>query len=105
MTSPQKVVAPHDCTTMVEVRRGVDSLDAEIVALLARRYDYMRAAARIKPSRDAVRDEPRKAEVIANAVAHARALGVPGDTVATLWDLLVEDSIARELGWFDERAG
>ena len=40
---------PEDCTTMAEVRAGVDALDAELVALLATRFGYMRAAARIKP--------------------------------------------------------
>lgn len=102
MTSGRTML-PDDCRSMAEVREGVDSVDAEIVTLLARRYGYMRAAARIKQNREAVRDEPRKAEVIANAVAHAEKLGVPADTVAALWELLVEDSIARELHWFDER--
>jgi isochorismate pyruvate lyase len=35
---------------MMEVRHGVDRLDEEIVALLAERFRYMGAAARIKPS-------------------------------------------------------
>ncbi len=104
MTSDARPLPAEACHSMPEVRAGVDAVDAEIVALLARRYGYMRAAARIKQSRDAVRDEPRKAEVIANAVAHAEKLGVPADTVAALWELLVEDSIAREMNWFDERA-
>ena len=47
---------PEDCQTMTDVRAGVDALDRELVALLATRFGYMRAAARIKPSRDAVRD-------------------------------------------------
>jgi isochorismate pyruvate lyase len=62
---------------MAEVRAGVDALDAELLALLATRFGYMRAAARIKPSRDAVRDEARKASVIAAAVAEASCLGFP----------------------------
>jgi isochorismate pyruvate lyase len=54
---------------MAEVRAGIDALDAELLRLLARRFAYMRAAARIKTRREDVRDEARKAEVIANAVA------------------------------------
>jgi isochorismate pyruvate lyase len=94
---------PDDCTTMVEVRAGVDALDRELVALLARRFGYMRAAARIKPERSMVRDEPRKAQVIANAVAVAERLNVPADLVAALWEELVEASIAYELARFDAR--
>jgi isochorismate pyruvate lyase len=90
-----------DCTTMTEVRAGVDALDRELVALLARRFAYMDAAARIKPGRGAVRDEARKAEVIANARAAAVAMGVLEDVVADLWERLVEASIGYELDRFD----
>ena len=93
---------PEACSTMPEVRAGVDALDREIVALLAKRFGYMRAAARIKPSRDAVRDEARKASVIAAAVAEAEAHGIPGDVVADIWERLVEGSIAYEFGEWDK---
>jgi isochorismate pyruvate lyase len=92
-----------DCTNMAEVRAGVDALDRELVALLRRRFDYMDAAARIKPERSVVRDERRKAEVIANARAAAEAVDLPGAAIAELWDRLVEASIAYELDAFDAR--
>ena len=92
-----------NCTTMTDVRAGVDALDREIVALLAKRFAYMDAAARIKPARGAVRDEDRKAAVIANARAEAVALGVPEEVIGELWETLVEASIAYELAAFDRR--
>jgi isochorismate pyruvate lyase len=97
------ILSGPECKTMTEVRAGVDSLDRELVALLARRFAYMDAAARIKPARTAVRDEARKAQVIANACAEARTLGVPEPVVADLWERLVEASIAYELAAFDRR--
>jgi isochorismate pyruvate lyase len=97
------ILPPDDCMTMAEVRTGVDALDARLVELLATRFGYMRAAARIKSERGAVRDERRKAEVIANARAAAETLGLPGDAIASLWNDLVEASIAYELVHWDER--
>lgn len=97
------ILSGPDCTTMREVRAGVDQLDRELVALLARRFAYMDAAARIKPERGHVRDEARKAEVIANACAEAARLGVPEAVVGALWEQLVEASIAYELAAFDRR--
>lgn len=97
------ILPGQQCNTMAEVRAGVDQVDRELVALLRRRFDYMDAAARIKPARGAVRDEPRKAQVIANARAAAVAAGMPGDAIAALWDALVEASIAYELEAFDRR--
>ncbi|MBX9731889.1 MAG: chorismate mutase [Sphingomonas sp.] len=92
-----------DCMTMAEVRAGVDQVDRDLIALLARRFAYMAAAARIKPTRDKVRDEARKALVIANARAEAAKLGLPDAAIAALWDDLVEASIAYELDLFDKR--
>ncbi len=92
-----------DCTTMAEVRAGVDALDEAIVGLLAQRMRYMEAAARIKPERGQVRDEPRKAAVIAHARAVAAARGFPPELAEALYELLVEGSIAYELDRFDER--
>ena len=91
------------CTTMTEVRAGVDAIDRALIALLGRRMRYMAAAARIKPERGQVRDERRKAEVIANVVAAASGHGVPEDLAREIWDRLVEGSIAYELEMFDRR--
>ena len=99
-----EILPGPDCTNMAEVRAGVDALDRELVALLRRRFDYMDAAARIKPERGHVRDEARKAQVIAQARAAAEAEGLPGEAIAELWERLVEASIAYELASFDERA-
>ncbi len=94
-------IEPTLCETMADVRAGVDGADAALVALLSRRFAYMAAAARIKTDRTAVRDEARKAQVIANVKAHARASGVPEPLVAALWEMLVESSIAYEMALFD----
>jgi isochorismate pyruvate lyase len=94
---------PEACETMAEVRAAVDVLDERLVEMLATRFAYMRAAARIKPERGQVRDEGRKAQVIANARAKAEALHLPGEAIALLWEGLVESSIAYELSHWDER--
>lgn len=94
---------PELCETMAEVRDGVDAVDAEIARLLGNRFRYMAAAARIKSSRDSIRDEDRKAQVIENAKAAARANSVPEPLAAALWEMLIESSIAYEMALFDAR--
>ena len=96
------ILSPDDCQTMIDVRAGVDATDAELVALLVRRFGYMRAAARIKPDRTAVRDEARKAQVIANVRVHASAAGLPPERLSAVWEELVEQSIAYELDIWDD---
>jgi len=93
--------SPESCETMIEVRAGVDATDRALMDLLATRFGYMRAAARIKPTREAVRDEERKRAVIDAAVTDAVAKGVPAELVAQMWDTLVEASIAYETEEWD----
>lgn len=95
------VKAPEDCATMTEVRAGVDDVDARIVALIARRFGYMDAAARIKSDRATVRDDARKAQVLAHIGHEADAAGIERSALLRLWDDLIEASIAHELRAFD----
>lgn len=95
-------IAPANCANMEHVRAGVDALDRALATLIAERFRYMDAAARIKSTRDAVRDEARKAEVIARARANAEREGFPGEVAAALWEQLVEASIAYEFERWDE---
>lgn len=99
--NPERI-RPADCRTMAEVRAGIDSVDRQLVGLLGERFRYMDAAARIKNDRDSVRDERRKAEVLANVRRHADGEGIPADKVAMVYELLIESSIAYEFDRFDE---
>ena len=95
------ILPPTDCTAMTEVRAGVDDVDRRLVALIERRFAYMDAAARIKPDRDAVRDEWRKADVKAKVDAAAAAVGIDRDLMSRLYEDLIETSIAHELARWD----
>jgi isochorismate pyruvate lyase len=95
------ILPPADCTTMTEVRAGVDEVDRQIVALLATRFGYMDAAARIKPERAAVRDEWRKADVKAKVDSAAAAAGLDRALIDRLYEDLIETSIAHELMRWD----
>ena len=92
---------PAECMTMTEVRAGVDDVDRQVVALLGRRFGYMDAAARIKPDRSAVRDEWRKADVLAKVDASAAELGVDRALLARIYEDLIETLIAHEFAEFD----
>ena len=91
---------------MTEVRAGIDAIDRQVVSLIARRFRFMDAAARIKPDRGVVRDEDRKAEVLANVDRAAEQAGVDRALMAGIYEELIERSIAHEFVEFDRiRAG
>ena|SRR5688572_10872652 len=99
--NPERI-KPAACQTMAEVRNGIDSVDRQLVGLLGERFRYMDAAARIKSDRDAVRDEQRKAEVLANVRSLADEERIPADKIVLIYELLIESSIAYEFDRFDE---
>ena len=99
MSDPVK--SPDACTSMHDVRAGVDATDQQLVRLLETRFGYMRAAARIKQDRNAVRDDGRKASVIAAAKEAAEKAGLPAEEIGKIWNDLVETSIAYELVEWD----
>jgi isochorismate pyruvate lyase len=96
---------PQECSTMQEVRQGVDALDRALVRLLAERQRYMDAAARIKTERSQVRDVARIEQVVANVIGEARRVGLSPKIAEPVWRTLIERSIAHELeAWDRERA-
>ncbi|MFZ1741528.1 MAG: chorismate mutase [Pontixanthobacter sp.] len=97
----EPVKSPESCQTMQDVRAGVDETDRQLVKLLETRFGYMRAAARIKQERGAVRDEVRKAAVIEAATQLASNAGLPANVIEDIWNRLVESSIAYELAEWD----
>ncbi|THD78249.1 MAG: chorismate mutase [Phenylobacterium sp.] len=93
--------APADCTTMAQVRQGVDALDRALVTLLAERQRYMDAAARIKQDREAVRDNARVEDVVGKVKAHARLAGLSEAIAEPVWRTLIEGCIAYEFEVWD----
>jgi len=88
---------PATCAPMAEIRSAIDSLDREIVALLALRAAWIDRAVVVKrgerlPARIGARVE----EVIANVRAEADAAGLDPALAEALWRRIVDWSIARE---------
>ena len=93
---------PADCTTMAEVRQGVDALDRALVAMLAERQRYMDAAARIKQDRGTVRDNARVEDVVAKVRAEACKQGLSEEIAEPVWRTLIERCIAYEFEVWDK---
>ncbi len=99
--SPFAAPDPDACETMPDVRAGVDEVDRMLVALIVRRQGYMDAAARIKPSRNVVRDEVRIREVLAKVKAEAARRGLSWGIAEPVWRELMERCIAYEFDVWD----
>lgn len=95
---------PENCPDMPTLRREIDRIDRELVALLAQRQRYIERAAEIKSERVRIRDEGRIADVVAKVVAEAHRAGLDPIIAEAVWRELIERSIAHEFSAFDAKA-
>lgn len=94
---------PTDCISLGDVRSAIDHVDEQIVALLALRADYVRAAARFKTSESGVAAPERQAAMIEARRQWAQREGLDPDFIEKLYRDVVEYFIARELEHWKSR--
>jgi isochorismate pyruvate lyase len=88
---------PEECASLEDVRREIDRIDREIVALLGRRAHYVDAAARFKTSEEHVAAPDRLAAMIRARREWAEEAGLDPDVIEDIYRRLVAYFIQREL--------
>lgn len=91
-----RLTAPDAVADLAQVRAGIDTVDAEIIALLALRLDYVRAAAQFKPDLAAIPAPLRVREMLDARALWAQDLGLPPDFVAPLFAQISEWFIRQQ---------
>ncbi|MBM3575480.1 MAG: chorismate mutase, partial [Alphaproteobacteria bacterium] len=82
---------------MSDVRRLIDELDDELVALLAKRQRQIERAARVKPGLGIPARAPERVdEVIARVLGASRREGLSVEVAMKLWTMIIEWSIQYE---------
>lgn len=84
------------CSTMAEVRAGVNALDDILVPLLVERSGYMTQAAMVKNDESLVRDEARIQTIIDRVRPMAVAQGGNPDLIERLYRAMMECYIDYE---------
>lgn len=90
---------------MSDVRRVIDGLDDELVALLAKRQRQIERAAKVKPSLGIPARVPdRVDEVLGRVLGAARREGLSVELAMNLWTAVIEWSIQYEERLMGDRA-
>ncbi|MGW0663773.1 chorismate mutase [Streptodolium elevatio] len=87
--------------SLAEVRRHIDEIDAELVALLTRRQSLVRTAATFKTDEQSVRAPDRVERVIAGVRAKAEAAGLAPEVAEAVWRAMITAFITLELAEHD----
>jgi isochorismate pyruvate lyase len=82
--------------SLEEIRAGMDAIDREIVALIARRVEHVRAAAQFKTTSAGVAAPDRVAAVLKTRREWAEAAGLDGDVIEGLYRELVRYCVSEE---------
>jgi isochorismate pyruvate lyase len=92
---------PEDCASLEDVRRGIDALDREIVALIGERSRYVEAAAKFKTDEAGVRAPERQRAMLEERRRWAEEEGLSPDVIEDLFRRLVSYFINREMGHWE----
>lgn len=88
---------PEGCETIEDVRRGIDALDREVVALIGRRSRYVRAAAAFKKDEADVRAPERQGTMREERRRWAEEEGLSPEVIEDLFLRLVYYFVNREM--------
>jgi isochorismate pyruvate lyase len=93
----QNTIEPSDCGTMNDIRTEIDGMDHAIIAILGKRFEYVKAAAKFKTSATDVRASDRFATMLEKRREWAVAQGLCPDAIEKMYCDLVNHFISEEM--------
>ena len=88
------------CNTLDEAREEIDKVDKKIIALIAKRNDYIKQIAHFKTSIDEVKAEDRISAVISRAREQAISLGLSPNLINDLYVRMIDAMVESEVAEF-----
>ncbi len=90
--------SPQECTNIEEVRYGIDTIDNQIIELLATRFEYVKAVVPFKEKTpDAIVAKERRDHVLQERRKMAERHGLNPDTIEEMYKLLIQHFIDEEM--------
>jgi isochorismate pyruvate lyase len=87
----------HKCKNMNDIRESIDSIDEEIVKLIAHRVQYVKEASKFKVDETAVKDSNRVSKVIASKKELALKHGISEELIGNIYEMMIDFFIKEEL--------
>jgi len=93
------------CTTLEEAREQIDKVDEEIVALIAKRNDYIKQIAHFKTSIEEIKAEDRISDVISRVREQAISLDLSPNLINDLFVRMIDAMVESEIAEFENAKG
>jgi isochorismate pyruvate lyase len=94
---------PGDCESIDSIRREIDRIDKQIIALVGERLDYVKEITRFKSNSEDVRAQKRYEEVFVLRRKWAEENGVSPDTIEQVYKILVHYFIDEQMKLIENR--
>lgn len=95
-----RIMEIKQCSTLEEARSEIDSVDREIVELIAKRNEYIKQIAHFKTSVEEIKAEERIADVIEHVRAQAISLGLSPNLINDLYVRMIDEMVESEISEF-----
>ncbi|UGA53566.1 isochorismate lyase [Vibrio sp. VB16] len=96
-------IEPKNCSGMEDIRVEIDSMDRDIIAILGKRFEYVKAAAKFKTSETSVRAPERFKSMLEQRRIWASSEGLSPDAIEKMYRDLVNHFIKEEMSeWASE---
>jgi len=96
-------MTPSECTNKDEIRIQIDLIDKEIIALFAKRFQYVREIVRYKNDVESVIALDRKNHVIKQRGEWAANHGLDKETFEQIYRFLLDHNIRKEMEMLERR--
>ena len=91
---------PKECQCIEEIRKEIDKIDNEIIALFAQRHKYVEEIVNYKNDEEGVVAEERKEFVIKQRGMWANENGLNQEVFEEIYSILIRNNIKKELEIF-----
>ena len=90
--------SPQECQSIQEVRECIDAIDNQVVELLAKRFEYVKAVVPFKQkTAEGIIAQERKEQVLRDRRVLAEKHGLNPDTIEEMYKLLIQYFIDEEM--------
>lgn len=96
-------LSSRTCEGMETIRKGIDTLDREIVSLLGRRAQYVHRAAEFKSDAKAVHAVERQESMLKKRREWAEEEGLEAEMVEEMYRNLIKHFIGQEMKTWEEK--
>ena len=93
----QNNIEPQNCSDMQDIRREIDNMDRDIIAILGKCFEYVKAAAKFKTSATSVKAPERFKAMLEQRRVWASEEGLSPDAIEKMYRDLVNHFINEEM--------